>query len=511
MKKIIVAVAVILSCSNIIAQSEFEALKYTQTDINGTARYMGMAGAFGALGGDASSIMDNPAGLGIYRKSEIAGGLNYSFQSTDSKWNQQSSSTSNLYKTRFNNFSLIFSTPTWRQESGTSGLVSSNFSFTYNRLKDFNRSLNIKSGLSESSITDYMSTYSQGYTVNQLGKDINTLFDDPGIAALSIYGFQGYLMDSLSSDSWTSAINQKITPLYKLTERGHLDEYSFGWAGNFNNIFYLGATVNIKSLNYTGMSIYSEGFGSQGSMLLGDTTYTKGTGVSLNIGAIVRPTDFLRLGLAIQTPAIFSVDEEYYSTLDYKRADINKYGTIVGNSDNKSYQLQSPTKINASAAYIIGTKALISAEYDYSFNSSIRYINNKSSDVYDYSAENAGMKDVANNSRTIKLGGEYKLTDNFSLRAGFANTNNSTKSAAEKFLSDVSKRVDTEYFLNNKTNYYTAGFGYRETNWFLDFAYVHKELDEIFNPYRTSQLNTQNSATLTTKTNNILVTLGFKF
>jgi hypothetical protein len=509
MKKVIIIIALISSYSSIIAQTEFEALKYTQTEINGTARYMGMAGAFGALGGDASSIKDNPAGLGIYRRSEIAGGLNFSAQSTDSKWNQQNSSMSNPFKTKFNNFSFIISTPTWRQESGTGGLLSSNFSFTYNRLKDFNRSLNMKSGLSESSITDYIANYSQGYTTKQLGDNINVLFDDPGIAALSIYGFQGYLIDSLSADSWMSAINQKITPAYRLTEKGHLDEYSFGWAGNFNNVFYLGATVNIKSLNYTGMSTYSESFGSQGNMQLGDTTYTKGTGVSLNIGAIVRPTDFLRLGLAIQTPAVFSIDEEYYSTLEYKRTDINKHGTIVGNSDNKSYQLQSPTKIDASAAYIIGTKALISVEYDYSFNSSLKYINNNNG--YDYSDENAGMKNVANNSRTVKIGGEYKLTDNFSLRAGFANTNNSTKPDAEKFLSGTSKRVDTEYFTTNKTNYYTAGFGYREANWFLDFAYVHKELDEIFNPYKAAQPNTQNSANLTTKTNNILVTLGFKF
>ncbi len=71
MKKSIMAIAVLFNCTLIMAQTEFDAQKLVQGDINGTARYMSMAGAFGALGGDASSIKDNPAGLGIYRSSEI--------------------------------------------------------------------------------------------------------------------------------------------------------------------------------------------------------------------------------------------------------------------------------------------------------------------------------------------------------------------------------------------------------------------------------------------------------
>ena len=49
------------------AQGLFDALRFSDNSINGTARYMSMAGAFGALGGDPTSIMDNPAGLAIYR------------------------------------------------------------------------------------------------------------------------------------------------------------------------------------------------------------------------------------------------------------------------------------------------------------------------------------------------------------------------------------------------------------------------------------------------------------
>ena len=53
MKKYILALAVISNCTLLMAQTEFDASKFIQSDINGTARYVGMAGAFGALGGDA--------------------------------------------------------------------------------------------------------------------------------------------------------------------------------------------------------------------------------------------------------------------------------------------------------------------------------------------------------------------------------------------------------------------------------------------------------------------------
>ena len=52
------------------SQSQLDAFKYSQTELNGTARYLGMGGAFGALGGDISAMNTNPAGLAIYKSSE---------------------------------------------------------------------------------------------------------------------------------------------------------------------------------------------------------------------------------------------------------------------------------------------------------------------------------------------------------------------------------------------------------------------------------------------------------
>jgi hypothetical protein len=526
MKKEILTLTFLLSCcSFLIAQTEFDALKYVQTDINGTARYMSMAGAFGALGGDPSAIKDNPAGLGIYRRSEITGSLNILMQNTTSNWQYKDGSVyrdsygyGDLYKLGANNFSLVLASPTWKNdsESKSDGLLSSNWSFSYNRLKNFDRTVSLKSGLSTSSMTDYLSYFSEGFNPVDLqysSGQINDFFNQSNMANLSAYAYQGYLIDSVGPGIWQSSISNLVTPSYKLTEKGHLDEYSIGWAGNFSNKFYFGATLNYQVLNYTSIGKYSENFGSEGFINLSDTVFTKGNGVNLNIGAILRPTDFLRFGLSVHTPTLFAITDNYYSTFAYDRRNKTtnqeiSNGTIVGPGKAKYFQLQSPLQINASAAYIIGTKGLVSVEYVYNNYTGSRLL----SDNEDFSDVNDGMKQTLNNVRTIKIGGEYKLTDNFSLRAGIANTNNGTLADAEKFLQLNTKRVDTEYFLQNNTDYITLGFGYREAGWFIDFAYMNKAIDETFYPYRTSMLTIKaNPASVITSNNNAVITLGFKF
>ena len=53
------------------AQSPVDAYNLSQTELRGTARFMSMGGAFTALGGDLSTLNQNPAGIGIYRSSEV--------------------------------------------------------------------------------------------------------------------------------------------------------------------------------------------------------------------------------------------------------------------------------------------------------------------------------------------------------------------------------------------------------------------------------------------------------
>ena len=506
MKKIIIVLTVLLNFISVSAQTEFDALKLSQTDIIGTARYMGMAGAFGALGGDASAIKDNPAGLGIYRSSELVGTMNVMLEKGNSTWNGVKSM-DDLYKTGFNNFSYVLASPTWRKENGSSGLMSSNFSFSYNRLANFNRSLNIKSGAAASSMTDYMAYLTGNITSGDLTySSTYEPFNNVNVPWLSVLAYEGYLMNENVTNgvsSWSSFLGNtgSVTPSYVVTEKGYVDEYSLGWAGNFNNKLFLGTTVNFRSLNYSSVSKYSEIFSdNRGSMSLRDSIYSSGTGFNLNIGTIYCPTDNIRLGLSLHSPTIYSISDNYNSAL-----------TISTPGGSSNYQLQGPMKVNLSAAYIVGTKGLVSVEYDYDDNTGIRLMD-QNGDPQSFSEENQGMSQMLSNVSTIKIGGEYKLTDNFALRAGYAYSSNATDPNAAKLVRPNTIRTDTEFYRNNNTNYFSAGFGYRESNWFIDCAYMNKILNESFYPYNSNNLaDAVQPAKVISSTNNIVVTLGLKF
>ena len=515
MKKILIALTVVFNCSFLMAQTEFDALKLSQTDITGTARYMGMAGAFGALGGDASAIKDNPAGLGIYRSSELVGTLNVMMQKGNSTWNGVKSM-DDLYKVGFNNFSYVMAKPTWRNENGSSGLLSSNFSFSYNRIANFNRSLNIKSGDAASSMTDYMAYLTGNISDNDLAyTNSYEPFDNVNVPWLSVMAYEGKLMNETVSNgvsTWSSALGNSgsVTPSYLVTEKGYVDEYSLGWAGNFNNKFFLGTTINFRSLNYSSTSSYGELFSdNRGMMNLRDSIYSTGTGFNLNIGAIYSPMDNIRLGLSVHSPTIYSISDNYYSRLSFDFAGYAGYsGTPEGSSN---YQLQGPTQINLSAAYIFGTKGLLSAEYDYSNYTGIRLMDTNGSSQ-SFSDENQGMSQMLADVSTIKIGAEYKLTDNFALRAGYAYSTNATDPNAAKLVRYNTVRTDSEFYRNNSTNYFSAGFGYREANWYIDCAYMNKMLNESFYPYNSNNLDIAvNPAKVITNTNNLVVTLGLKF
>ena len=89
MKKLYFTVSAIIAAgfvpSTMSAQSATDAYQVSQYDLKGTARFMSMAGAFGALGGDLSTLSQNPAGIGVYRSNELGFTLNLDAQQSTAK------------------------------------------------------------------------------------------------------------------------------------------------------------------------------------------------------------------------------------------------------------------------------------------------------------------------------------------------------------------------------------------------------------------------------------------
>src|SRR5690606_34054962 len=85
---------------NTMAQNETDALRYSQLGFGGTARVQGLAGAQTALGADAGTMAGNPAGLGLYGRSEITFSPGFNFNNTSSFLNNTSTDDSR------NNFNI---------------------------------------------------------------------------------------------------------------------------------------------------------------------------------------------------------------------------------------------------------------------------------------------------------------------------------------------------------------------------------------------------------------------
>ena len=68
MKKVLIPAIIAAAPALALAQSTVDAYTLSQSDLRGTARFMSMGGAFTALGGDLSTLNQNPAGVGISRQ-----------------------------------------------------------------------------------------------------------------------------------------------------------------------------------------------------------------------------------------------------------------------------------------------------------------------------------------------------------------------------------------------------------------------------------------------------------
>ena len=257
------ALAALCSSSMLFSQGVVDALKYSQQDIRGTARYMGMAGAFGALGGDITTLSQNPAGIGVYRNSDIAATIDLSNQvsSVNTAGNRMSDSKFNV---SCNNFGFV-----WTVRFNQEALKNLNFGFAYNKQKSFDRSY--KAGYSgitgASSLSGYIAHLSEGYSVADLaypdnsGSSYDPYNNNPW---LNVLGYQSYLINpkSTTGNTWNSIVGNgtNTTGDLYVREKGSIDEYNFNVGGNIYNVFYWGLGIAVTDFSYDIQSGYGENF-----------------------------------------------------------------------------------------------------------------------------------------------------------------------------------------------------------------------------------------------------------
>ena len=526
----------LLFSSEVGAQTIYDAAKFSGKDLNGTARFVGMGGAMGALGGDISTISTNPAGIGIYRSNDLMTTFGFNYTSSESNY-KGNIMNSDKYRGSFDNIGFVYSSKIGNQTA----LRYVNFGFNYHKAKSFNRDFAMGGDMAGISQTDQMANMTDGASIDRLeNKDV---FTNTEIGWLSALGWKKALLYSDGTDLYKGFPGSSPNGAYSSRERGGIDVYDFNLSFNIQDRVYLGFTFGAYDLNYTKDTYYSESLYNNNTdyfYSLDSYTKTSGTGYDFKAGVIVRPLEDspLRIGAAIHSPVFYNLTLYSSAILgsDADRDKINNapipitfktvdtYDYVNGDAIT-DYKLRTPWKYNLSLGYTIGSNVALGAEYEYQDYSTSKL---SYGDGVRMSNENGMMKDMLKGVNTLRLGAEIKLVPEFAVRAGYNYSSAVFENDALKGLPYNSIHTDTDFSNEKSINNFTLGLGYRIGNFYADIAYQYSVYKEDFYPFvrgfygldldnkipnKGEILSDMNL--IKTKVNNdrqqVLLTLGFRF
>lgn len=539
MKRILLSSAIAMSAMTLFAQGAMDAYQFNQPDMKGTARFMSMGGAFGALGGDMTTISQNPGGIGVYRNSEIGFTVNFDIQNSTTE-SQILKTNDNQFKFLLNNVGYIGSI-----RLNNSVMPFFNWGFTYNKAASFNRrytgGMNMKNSMS-----NYMAgiANSNNLTVG----DVSTTdhYDpynpnDGGFISpwIAILGYDSYLINPQGRNgktNWSGLWGDKTTGVgnFGVVESGGIDEYNISFGGNILDFLYWGMDFGITSLRFDQQVLWNEKLedakiaNNDGTIVTTDANwamtnnyFVRGNGFNYKLGFIVKPIQELRLGFAFHTPTWYAMEEEYkaFTIYDYPNTDIRPGGAETNNGyyGYNDYKFSTPWRLIASAAGVIGSKFIISADYEWTSYQGMNFSAYKEWGVFNnaFYYENKDIDDYYQSTNTFRIGAEYRLLSQVSLRAGYANVSSPIKQEVrDNEYTIYTAGTNPSYSMDNSINYVTCGLGFKYKKFYCDLAYVYKHRSSdwhAFTPDPYSPELPSPQSKLTSDDHQIAISMGIKF
>lgn len=494
------------------AQETYQDAKLMETDLNGTARYVGMGGAMEALGADISTMSTNPAGIGLFRKGmiNITGGLVTQGNASTSLSNADISSFSfNGKKTNASFDQIGF---VWANRTSDRSYI--NFGVNYHKSQNFdqilstlgtldNASQNKLSALKYSFLTDYNTTSLDNAYAKLLGggKYYNG----------SAFGFGQY-------------------------QKGYIGNYDFNISGNVSDRFYWGVTVGYHDVHYRSNVYYTENLEQNNYADTYEDMKITGSGVDFKVGAIFRPIESspFRIGLYINSPTFYDLTLNATSAVRITSPS-SKDPQYYEDRVNYDYKVNSPWKFGLSLGHTIGNYLALGATYEYA---DYGYIDNRINDggyydgwygdYYETSSSDKAMNDntkfCLKGVSTVKLGVEIKPVPQFAIRLGYnyVSPMYSKDGYRDGSIESPGTMVSTSTYYTNwhAINRFTCGLGYQIKKITIDLAYQYSAQNGDFYPFMSythqkgedaSYDNIADAAKVSNKRHQLQLTLGYKF
>ncbi len=495
----------------VAAQETYENANLTSTDLNGTARYVGMGGAMEALGADVSTIGSNPAGIGLFRRSQlsVSGGL--LMQSNGKEYGDGKKTNAS-----FDQIGFVYTT----RASRGSNL---NFGFNYTKGKNFDFLLNASGKLGNGSQNN------QSYLKHVLGSENYGGFDVRkkddayiGFASpqanfvswtwnqLDYLYFNTLLPDATTAGKFNNYLADSYT--FDKASTGYVGNYDFNISGSIQDQFYLGLTFGLKDVHYDSESRYNERLSNGvGDVSVLDIRRITGTGFDITAGIIVRPiaSSPFRIGAYVKTPTWYDLTTSNVTRIDRNTntSGKNDWGEVPNSYD---YKLWTPWKFGLSLGHTVGNYLALGLTYEFEDHSTLDsrindggYYNDYYGTYYETSSADKSMnkhtKQALKGVSTLKMGAEYKPTSNLALRLGYNYISPKYNKDAQKdptIVSPGSAYSSSTDFVNwDSTNRFTFGIGYQINKFNVDLAYQYSMQKGTFYPFSTMNFSIHDTAT----------------
>ncbi len=431
--KIFLTFIALSACAITSAQNIDDVLRYSNENLQGTARFQGMGGAFGALGGDLSALSANPAGSAVFNNSLFTFTGTYFDRKAEANY-QGSITNENSNSLDINQVggALVFKTkdPDSRWKKITAA-------FNYDMVQNFDDRIYV-AGVSNEGIDNYFLDFADGFAAGDLktldNETLNDAYLDIGSrnglgypAQQAFLGFQAGIIDPSDPDNpdettyISNADYSEVRQQLRQTVSGQNSKFTVNAATQYGEHLQFGASLNFHNVLYDKLNRYQEEY-SDGNSEIRRTTFenllqTEGSGFSLGLGAIGKLNDNIRLGASYQSPTWYRLTDNLAQRIS---SNYNQRGNLIDGSPFLGttifdYQIKTPGKLTGSIAAVFGQNGLLSFDYSYQdfSNAELRPTSDAS-----FASENAFISERLGAVSSFRVGGEYRI-QRISLRAGY--------------------------------------------------------------------------------------------
>jgi long-subunit fatty acid transport protein len=466
------------------AQNEVDALRYSNTSVAGTARSLGMGGAFGAIGADLSAFWNNPAGIALNKRMSFEVSLGIQNRTTEAA-HLGTSRDNSEGRTVLQSLGLVNV-----RDSKNNPKIRYSFGIGVANFSNYNQNITIEGNAQNNTLLNVFAAQANGIAYNEVSDAY------PFGAGLA---WESYLIDPLDTlqNTYIAAENSgRINQRKNLNRSGRHSETTFALGMSIEEKLMIGMTIGVQSVFFRESSTYTERFVDSG--YLNNYTYTEdinasGSGLNMRLGAIYRIGEKLRVGATWQSPTNLVIADAYSTSMSSTFVDGAGY-SFFSPELLSNYNVRVPARYMASAAFILGKSGVVSADYETTHFGRIKMDTRGLSNDYDFAIENKTIETIYRRIHRVRTGAEIRIADRFRGRAGV--------------IYETSPFVNGAA-INNARMTYTTGFGFRKDSFSFDIAAMYSGQNQesywIYDPSFVEE------TVITNHLLNIVISAGLRF